>query len=301
MPIPFIRVTHNGLYPDGRPNTASILLDDIRYTGQYNQNVKTQVYVRPNSFVDLPVTTDVTFSFEQGAISKFAAAGAVTAVFIDPGGGVDSVFGRSGVVAAQAGDYSASLVSNDSGVAGADVAAALDQLDADITAAVSAIRIDARRGADPGEVPGGQTLNIGAFEVRANQSQFSAGVNERFSGIFRIPDNADITQPVTYFFEYVIGNLDQAASDIFFVFYRSLVSDGDRIDGTQTPASTSFIIVNVPANASLLRFRTSVTFDISGAIPGDSVAWALERFGSSDSFGGAVTVPLSDFFILEPA
>ena len=44
------------------------------------------------------------------------------------GGAVDSVFGRAGNVVALAGDYAASQVTNDSGVAGADVAAALDTL-----------------------------------------------------------------------------------------------------------------------------------------------------------------------------
>lgn len=45
-----------------------------------------------------------------------------------PSGAVDSVFGRTGVVVAVAGDYEASLVTNDSGVAGATVADALDTL-----------------------------------------------------------------------------------------------------------------------------------------------------------------------------
>lgn len=45
---------------------------------------------------------------------------------------VQSVFGRVGLVVANFGDYSASEVSNDSGVAGLGVDAALDQLDSDV-------------------------------------------------------------------------------------------------------------------------------------------------------------------------
>lgn len=45
---------------------------------------------------------------------------------------VDSVFGRTGAVAAAASDYDASQVDNDSGVSGATVADALDTLDASI-------------------------------------------------------------------------------------------------------------------------------------------------------------------------
>jgi hypothetical protein len=56
------------------------------------------------------------------------------------GGAVDSVFGRAGVVTATAGDYAASLVSNDSGVAGATVKAALDQLESDMAALVPTSR-----------------------------------------------------------------------------------------------------------------------------------------------------------------
>jgi hypothetical protein len=47
---------------------------------------------------------------------------------IASGGSVDSVFGRSGVVVAVAGDYTATQVNNDSSVLGATVAAALNTL-----------------------------------------------------------------------------------------------------------------------------------------------------------------------------
>lgn len=46
---------------------------------------------------------------------------------------VDSVFGRTGAVVAVAGDYAASEIDNDSGVVGAQVSDALDQLDGDIS------------------------------------------------------------------------------------------------------------------------------------------------------------------------
>lgn len=56
----------------------------------------------------------------QDAIDEVAASGG--------GGAVDSVFGRTGTVAAAASDYDASQIDNDSGVSGATVAAALDTL-----------------------------------------------------------------------------------------------------------------------------------------------------------------------------
>lgn len=50
-----------------------------------------------------------------------------------PVSGVTSVFGRTGAVVAQPGDYVASQVTNDSGVAGATVQAALDALNGKVT------------------------------------------------------------------------------------------------------------------------------------------------------------------------
>ncbi len=66
-------------------------------------------------------TSGLTATNVQDAIDEVAAVGG--------GGAVDSVFGRTGAVAAAASDYDASQVDNDSGVAGATVAAALDALD----------------------------------------------------------------------------------------------------------------------------------------------------------------------------
>ncbi|MGB0963972.1 MAG: hypothetical protein ACPGVY_14900 [Mycobacterium sp.] len=53
-----------------------------------------------------------------------------TVVTITAGGAVDSVHGRTGTVVATAGDYSASEITNDSSVTGANVDDALDALDA---------------------------------------------------------------------------------------------------------------------------------------------------------------------------
>ncbi len=55
------------------------------------------------------------------------------------GGAVDSVFGRTGDVVAGAGDYDSDQVDNLSGVAGATVSDALDQLDTDLGTAETAI------------------------------------------------------------------------------------------------------------------------------------------------------------------
>ncbi|MCB1487028.1 MAG: DUF2793 domain-containing protein [Bauldia sp.] len=68
-------------------------------------------------------TSGLTAGTVQAAIDEIVATGG-------GGGAVDSVFGRTGVVAAAASDYDASQVDNDSGVSGATVADALDALSA---------------------------------------------------------------------------------------------------------------------------------------------------------------------------
>lgn len=79
--VPFIRVTHSGLYADGRPNTAPILISDVNF-GFEQQNRKDPAYVPPGDSVDIPYTSWGAFSFEQGDIFKFQMAGLVTAELI---------------------------------------------------------------------------------------------------------------------------------------------------------------------------------------------------------------------------
>jgi len=74
--VPFIRVTHSGLYADGRPNTASVFLTDVNF-GFDNQNRKAQAYVPAGGSIDLPYTSESAFSFQQGDICKFTVAGLV--------------------------------------------------------------------------------------------------------------------------------------------------------------------------------------------------------------------------------
>lgn len=82
MFVPFIRVTHTGLYADGRANTSSVLITDVDYTGQAQQNRKSPVYVPAGGDIDISYTSDAAFSFNQGDIRKFAEAGLITAELI---------------------------------------------------------------------------------------------------------------------------------------------------------------------------------------------------------------------------
>ena len=84
----------------------------------------------------------VTGAFVDDALDTLAAA-VVAAAGMGP---VDSVFGRTGVVAAAASDYAASEVDNDSGVAGAFVDDALDALLAAIPPAAPVDSVFSRTG-----------------------------------------------------------------------------------------------------------------------------------------------------------
>lgn len=79
--VPFIRVTHSGVYTDGRPNTAPILISDVN-VGFEQQNRKDPAYVPPGGSIDIPYTSWGAFSFEQGDIFKFQEAGLVSAVLV---------------------------------------------------------------------------------------------------------------------------------------------------------------------------------------------------------------------------
>jgi hypothetical protein len=79
--VPFVRVSHSGVYADGRPNTSPILISDVNY-GFEQQNRKDPAYVPPGGSIDLPYTSYAAFSFEQGDIFKFQMAGLVTAALV---------------------------------------------------------------------------------------------------------------------------------------------------------------------------------------------------------------------------
>jgi len=80
------------------------------------------------------------------------------------GGLVDSVFGRTGAVAAATSDYNASQVDNDSGVSGADVSAALDALNSSKAAAVHTHDVAAITGVATASLLGRSTAGTGAAE-----------------------------------------------------------------------------------------------------------------------------------------
>lgn len=74
-----IRLTHTGLYADGRPNTSyGVLIDDINQ-GEMQQHRKHAVYVPANGAVELPLTDQVLFSYTQGAIHTLIMSGQLTA------------------------------------------------------------------------------------------------------------------------------------------------------------------------------------------------------------------------------
>ena len=84
------------------------------------------------------------------------------------GGAVDSVFGRTGAVAAVSGDYAANQIINNSGVTGAFVSNALDQLDTDITSGLgtkanTSLSLFAGAGlTGGGNLTTNRTFNVGA-------------------------------------------------------------------------------------------------------------------------------------------
>lgn len=119
---------------------------------------------------DLPNASDVAGSNVSDALDALAEA--INEIGIP---GVESVFGRGPVVVAEAGDYAASEVSNDSGVTGSTVADALDNLETAISGAGAVASVFGRTGAvvaassdyDAVQVDFTPTGNIAATNVQA--------------------------------------------------------------------------------------------------------------------------------------
>lgn len=76
-----IRVTHTGVYEDGRPNTASIFIDDLN-EGREFQTRKVQVYVPASQTIDIPFSTRSLLSLAQGDIRGFVERGLLTATMV---------------------------------------------------------------------------------------------------------------------------------------------------------------------------------------------------------------------------
>lgn len=81
----FIKVTHTGVFPDGRPNRGSIFISDLD-TGLENQNRKTPVYVPFGGSINIPLASRSMLSMQTGCISKFVLQGLITVqvLAVDP-------------------------------------------------------------------------------------------------------------------------------------------------------------------------------------------------------------------------
>lgn len=115
------------------------------------------------------------------------------------GAAVQTVFGRTGPNITQAaGDYTASLVDNDSGVAGATVAAALDALDAGITVKLGNISEDT----DPAL---GGNLSGGAFTV--SNLTLGTGIREATVDLGNVTGNVSVNvSNGSHFYGNLTGN-----------------------------------------------------------------------------------------------
>jgi hypothetical protein len=80
----FIRCTHTGLLPDGRPNTSSVFINDLD-TGLEFERRKVPCYVPVGGYIDIPVSSRSLLSFHDGTIQHFVAVGVLTAnMYLQP-------------------------------------------------------------------------------------------------------------------------------------------------------------------------------------------------------------------------
>lgn len=81
-----LRVSHTGVYADGRVNEGSVLISDLDDgTGEQRfQNHKVPVYVPAGGSLEIPLTSRALFSLVQGAIAGLVEEGIVTALVVSP-------------------------------------------------------------------------------------------------------------------------------------------------------------------------------------------------------------------------
>lgn len=77
LPQLVVRLTHTGVYADGRANPVGILIEDINI-GSDQQYRKHPVYIPSGATLELPLTSWVIFSFTQGDIDGFIRSGQLT-------------------------------------------------------------------------------------------------------------------------------------------------------------------------------------------------------------------------------
>jgi len=82
-----IRVSHTGVFADGRANTESIFIHDLESGDgeQRFQNHQVPSYVPVAGSLELPLSARVFMSFSQGAIAGLFDAGLVDVEIVDPG------------------------------------------------------------------------------------------------------------------------------------------------------------------------------------------------------------------------
>lgn len=73
----FLRLSHTGLYSDGRANANPVLINDLP-TGLGHQHYKVPVYVPVGGSIDIPASSQSLLSFEQGVIDQHITAGTIT-------------------------------------------------------------------------------------------------------------------------------------------------------------------------------------------------------------------------------
>lgn len=203
-----------------------------------------------------------------------AVANESKAYFFSPPGGagaVTSVFGRVGAVVAALNDYAASLIQNDSGVAGAQVSDALNTLAAAITALTSDDIANAS-GVAGATVTAALNTLAAAITALSGATKFatfpaetngqndehrvrSLGSGGNFNFNFRVPP--DFTTLVSLRLEGKSRTVTNAAASITATGWWGTTPGGGPLTNTQVAALVESFTAGV-----------NFGYDISGAFPG---------------------------------
>lgn len=129
-------------------------------------------------------------------------------------------------------------------------------------------------------VSANQTLQYTLNRFRVVAGTYGKGI------LFNVPDGLDTSKPLTFTYRFAPTS-DEVSGDVDFDLYRSIIKEGDVLDGTATETLITEATTIGTSTAEQV-YEVSFSFTEPALIPGDQVVLSIKRTGSTDTYDGEV-------------